>query len=328
MDDGEDELVIDQTGPDFMLDQLENYMNLSVFSDLSVQCKEKLISSAHCAVLSAVSPFLKKLFAYHRGLAHTAGQPVTILLPEASFADVSRLLQLVYLGRVNFHSAVEKKSFAELLQMLCISEKILVRTECSQVAAAAVTEQEEDQVEEESDNIVAVADDEDEDDADMMCLEPQTEMTVEGEDDDEESEGSDGGEEVNWNSGPPSVTLHPASTPLQRAKLDLPPSVSITRNPRPVTATITPAGNFRQAKVDREDLDRRTREFLDAQNDPAPGMKYFFLSIVKITEISTITMMFRYRSTTKVRKMSLPPLPEPEQGFFEPAHRPAHMSLS
>ena len=102
-----DELVIEQTGPDFMLDELERYMRASAFSDLSIQCRdqiqrkkfnfslplkitwqkkalkngascrhydfssykfsiewgprEKLISSAHCAVLAAVSPFLKKL---------------------------------------------------------------------------------------------------------------------------------------------------------------------------------------------------------------------------------------------------------------------------
>ena len=58
--DGE-ELVIEQTGPDFMLDELERYMKLSAFSDISIQCREKLVSSAHCAVLAAVSPFLKKL---------------------------------------------------------------------------------------------------------------------------------------------------------------------------------------------------------------------------------------------------------------------------
>ena len=59
--DAEDELVIEQTGPDFMLDELERYMRMSAFSDLSIQCREKLVSSAHCAVLAAVSPFLKKL---------------------------------------------------------------------------------------------------------------------------------------------------------------------------------------------------------------------------------------------------------------------------
>ena len=62
-----DELVIEQTGPDFMLDQLEKYMKDSAFADLNIQCKGlKGVTSAHCAVLAAVSPFLKKLILHHR----------------------------------------------------------------------------------------------------------------------------------------------------------------------------------------------------------------------------------------------------------------------
>ncbi len=277
-----EELVIDQTGPDFMLDQLESYLKHSSFADLSIQCREKLISSAHCAVLAAVSPFLKKLFSHHRSLPYPAGQPVSLLLPEASFADVSRLLQLVYLGRVSFKSEAERRAFMDLLKMLNISEKILVRTSTTAASvsskesalpkerAAGVGEQSAEAAENE-DGI-----DEDDEDEEMMCLEPQTEMTVEGDDDDDDGDGDGGGsddsEGLNW-TPPPSVTLQPAATnKQQRVKLGLPPSVSITRNPRPVTATITPAGNFFQASsVDREELDRRTREFLDAQNDPTPG---------------------------------------------------------
>ena len=60
-----DELVIEQTGPDFMLDELERYMRAAAYSDLSIQCggglKSRRVSAAHCAVLAAVSPFLKKL---------------------------------------------------------------------------------------------------------------------------------------------------------------------------------------------------------------------------------------------------------------------------
>ena len=61
-----DELVIEQTGPDFMLDELERYMRAAAFSDLSIQCgsggqMSRRVSAAHCAVLAAVSPFLKKL---------------------------------------------------------------------------------------------------------------------------------------------------------------------------------------------------------------------------------------------------------------------------
>merc|ERR1711971_487025 len=96
------------------------------FSDLSIQCREKLISSAHCAVLAAVSPFLKKLFSHHRSLPYPAGQPVTlVLLPDTSYGDVGRLLQLVYLGRVSFASDAERKTFADLLLMLNVSEDII-----------------------------------------------------------------------------------------------------------------------------------------------------------------------------------------------------------
>ena len=41
-DAGADELVIEQTGPDFMLDELERYMRVSAFSDLSIQCRDEL----------------------------------------------------------------------------------------------------------------------------------------------------------------------------------------------------------------------------------------------------------------------------------------------
>ena len=37
-----DELVIEQTGPDFMLDELERYMRASAFSDLSIQCRDQI----------------------------------------------------------------------------------------------------------------------------------------------------------------------------------------------------------------------------------------------------------------------------------------------
>ena len=37
-----DELVIEQTGPDFLLDELERYMRASAFSDLSIQCRDQI----------------------------------------------------------------------------------------------------------------------------------------------------------------------------------------------------------------------------------------------------------------------------------------------
>ena len=118
-------------------------------------------------------------------------------------------------------------------------------------------------------------DDEDDDDDDPMLLEPQTEMTVEGEDgddtdgDDDDDEDSTGDEIAL----PPSVTLQPAGAPplLQRARLELPPSVSITRNPRRVTTTITPATGKIIDRTNREELDRLTREFLDVQGDYSGG---------------------------------------------------------
>ena len=39
-------------------------------------------------------------FSHHRSLPYPAGQPVTLVLPDTSYGDVGRLLQLVYLGRV------------------------------------------------------------------------------------------------------------------------------------------------------------------------------------------------------------------------------------
>ena len=64
-------------------------------------------------------------FSHHRSLPYPAGQPVTLVLPEISYGDVGRLLQLVYLGRVSFNSDAERKTFADLLSMLNINEKIL-----------------------------------------------------------------------------------------------------------------------------------------------------------------------------------------------------------
>ena len=54
-------------------------------------------------------------------------------------------------------------------------------------------------------------------------------------------------------------------------RLELPPSVSITRNPRRVTTTITPATGKIIDRTDREALDRLTREFLDVQGDYSSG---------------------------------------------------------
>ena len=59
-------------------------------------------------------------------------------------------------------------------------------------------------------------------------------------------------------------------------RLELPPSVSITRNPRKrVTTTITPASGAIIDRTDREALDRLTREFLDVQGDYSSGELLF-----------------------------------------------------
>ena len=71
-------------------------------------------------------------------------------------------------------------------------------------------------------------------------------------------------------------------------RLELPPSVSITRNPRKrVTTTITPASGAIIDRTDREALDRLTREFLDVQGDYSSGECFLWRCTVRSTYVET-----------------------------------------
>lgn len=100
-----DEIQIDETGPDFLLASLETYLSSSLYYDAVLISEDGRQLHAHKAVLASISPFLKHIllddvFAEHK---HEFGG-VSLHLPDVSFEELTLFLQLAYTGRVNGNS--------------------------------------------------------------------------------------------------------------------------------------------------------------------------------------------------------------------------------
>ena len=77
--------------------------------------------SAHCSVVSAVSPYLRELLKD----VYTSGNRdlVTIHLTEVTLEDMQHFLELVYTGRVSMSEA-RRPAFTSLLEILNVNDDI------------------------------------------------------------------------------------------------------------------------------------------------------------------------------------------------------------
>ena len=123
-----DEIQIDETGPDFLLASLETYLSSSLYHDAVLICKDGRQLHAHKVVLASISPFLKQIlldevFAEHK---HEFGG-ISLHLPDVSFEELSLFLELAYIGRVNGNSkpgdgGSNRRKVLSLLQTLEVSK--------------------------------------------------------------------------------------------------------------------------------------------------------------------------------------------------------------
>jgi len=113
---------VEETGPDFVIRNMEDFLTGSKFCDLAFICDDNLAVSAHCSVVSAVSPYLRELLkeVYIKGENRDL---VTIHLTEVTLEDMQHFLELVYTGRVSM-SATRRPAFTSLLEILNVSDDI------------------------------------------------------------------------------------------------------------------------------------------------------------------------------------------------------------
>ena len=125
-EDGE-ELSLDRTGPDFLLEELEaTYLSRPDFADVEVVCGGRRFL-AHCAVLAPLSPFLALILRRQHLLAASAGDPVvTVLLPDVSAEEVEALLRLAYSGEAPVESEEGARVLRSTLKMLRANRDVRV----------------------------------------------------------------------------------------------------------------------------------------------------------------------------------------------------------
>ncbi len=93
--DDDDELSIDRTGPDFLLEELDaSYLGRPDFADVQVVAAGGRSFLAHCAVLAPLSPFLRSILLRHAAAEH----PLTVMMPDVAAEEVEALLKLAYSG--------------------------------------------------------------------------------------------------------------------------------------------------------------------------------------------------------------------------------------
>ena len=117
----EQEINIEETGPDFLLDTLEHYLESAEFSDVILISKEGDQLPAHRAILSSVSGFLRQIFLQE----NLTDDPLQLHLPEVSTRDLYALLQLAYCGTIELN-VQRKQSLISVLQLLLVSNDIVI----------------------------------------------------------------------------------------------------------------------------------------------------------------------------------------------------------
>jgi hypothetical protein len=87
------EIHVEETGPDFILESLEGFLVGAQHCDLSFVCAEKRVVKAHCAVVSAVSVYVRRILA-DVAASGANGEDIPVLLPDVSLADLRSFLEL------------------------------------------------------------------------------------------------------------------------------------------------------------------------------------------------------------------------------------------
>ena len=82
---------MEETGPDFILESLEGFLVGAEHCDLSFVCAEKRVVQAHCAVVAAVSQYVRRILA---DVANSGGEDIPVLLPDVSLLDLQSFLEL------------------------------------------------------------------------------------------------------------------------------------------------------------------------------------------------------------------------------------------
>ena len=151
MEEFEDEIQIEQGGPDFVMEELVTYLSRSTFTDLRIWCQDGVTLSAHCAVLAASSQYLKHLFE----AACPVPQGITcICLPNYPSRIVKQYLELIYNGEIAVEE--EKRILIDLLKHLEVTREIKVQAieepcPLSPYVEIEATEDDDDEGEEELD---------------------------------------------------------------------------------------------------------------------------------------------------------------------------------
>jgi len=109
----ENEIQIDETGPDFVVRSLEGFLVGAEYCDLIFICSQNHILQAHCAVVSAVSVYIREILRD----ARDQQDPIHVQLPDVSHKDIQNFLQLVYTGTVSVCEE-GRTEFIQLLQLL------------------------------------------------------------------------------------------------------------------------------------------------------------------------------------------------------------------
>lgn len=114
---GPKEIQVDETGPDFVIQNMERILTKSSYCDLTLICGDSAVLLAHCSVVAAVSKYLQKL------LKEEYRENVVIMLPDVTFQDCTSFLELVYTGRVSMPEA-RRPAFTALLEILSVIDDI------------------------------------------------------------------------------------------------------------------------------------------------------------------------------------------------------------
>jgi hypothetical protein len=108
-----------ETGPDFVIKNIEQCLTGSKYCDLSFICSESCVIFAHCSVVSAVSLYLRDILKEVYG----ARENVVIHLSDVELMDMQHFLELVYTGKVSMGEE-RRDSFTSLLELLSVSDDI------------------------------------------------------------------------------------------------------------------------------------------------------------------------------------------------------------
>jgi len=111
------EIQVEETGPDFVIQNMEKFLSRSSYCDLTLVCADSTVLLAHCSVVAAVSKYLQRL------LKDGFKENVLLLLPDVTFQDCRSFLQLVYTGKVSMPES-RRSAFTSLLELLSVIDDI------------------------------------------------------------------------------------------------------------------------------------------------------------------------------------------------------------